>query len=525
MKAYSVKNNVETMGENTHILRTKCNLVNMKGGRNIQMSSSKNLRSITNTNKRYKNEEEINNRYINIGNRSVKITFSSDKKKRKEQRKKRKMRILASQKKKKGKELKNRKKLIDNLYKILDTEKEKGNIYFLPKRLKKKKKLKLKRMIILEKEVKNTIYHDLMQRCKNKENLTSSEKDAYFYLLKNKTKWKLKNHCVLFYLKKGKQICSLEERHKIKKRYFLTNYFYKNEEKDDNVIISSNGNIAKEVSSIKKIILLWNKKYVKYAKKNTKKVHNERKNTSSTCYYKKKNVQNVEYKCSEATTHGQQNKIVRYNYIKDEKGNGKNQISNCVVQEINFNTEEVINTEMENSLNSKIITEYRNKEQMKKDILKNEKILNYIVVSKIEKKIYMNEYVDHEITDELNNLVKDFLQKISKSHEKLLLLKKKRYYLGLKESYKHICINEPKLVLVAPNIEPMLNNTFNDIILKIICKCKEKNIPLVFALSKNLLGKCINKSRQSIICIVNNDSYIKECNSIINLASSLKIYK
>lgn len=58
-----------------------------------------------------------------------------------------------------------------------------------------------------------------------------------------------------------------------------------------------------------------------------------------------------------------------------------------------------------------------------------------------------------------------------------------------------------------------------------VCKCKEKNIPLVFALSKNVLGKCIGKCRQSILCIIDNDSYIKECNDIINLANSLKIYK
>lgn len=123
-------------------------------------------------------------------------------------------------------------------------------------------------------------------------------------------------------------------------------------------------------------------------------------------------------------------------------------------------------------------------------------------------------------------MVKEFLKKISVSHEKLLLLKKKkRYFLGLKECYKHICIDEPKIVFIAPNIEPSLNNIFDDTLGKIIAKCKEKNIPIVFALSKNLLGKCINKSRQSIICIIDNDSYIKECNDIINLANSLKLCK
>ncbi|ANQ07709.1 Ribosomal protein [Plasmodium coatneyi] len=165
-----------------------------------------------------------------------------------------------------------------------------------------------------------------------------------------------------------------------------------------------------------------------------------------------------------------------------------------------------------------------NREQIKECILRSEKIINYIQTTRVEKKTYINEYVDQVITEELNNLVKSFLEKISKSQEKLYLMKKKkkRYYLGLRECYKHVCIDNPKLVLLAPNIEPMTNGVFDEQVSKIICKCREKGIPLVYALSKNLLGKCIKKSRQSVICIVDNDSFIRECNEIVWLANSLR---
>ncbi|CRG99832.1 SECIS-binding protein 2, putative [Plasmodium relictum] len=506
-----------------------------KDKNNTQISAYKDIVNNTYTKKSYKNEE--NNNIIRIGNRIVKIIFSSDKKKKKDLEKKKKMRILISKKKKKRKEFEKKKKMIDMLNKRLGIEKEKGNFYFLPKHLKKKKKSKLKKMIIIEKEIKNKIYFDILQKKENQ----NINKDVSYNLIKNKIEWKLKNNTHKFYYRKFKKIYTFTRKKK-KNTSFISIY----EIEDKNM----HKNITEEINNLKNFILL-NKKYIKKRKK-LDKIKNYKKNVIMN------NIKNEFFhngmKCNNENNNllkyeVDNTKIKKKNFIIGNEIDNNKASCNLVEHNINniekenvkitkndtanFTNNEILNKKKMNiaiindeiSRNNKNMNEDMNEAIIKESIIKNEKILNYIQISKIEKKIYINDYVDHKITDELNNMVKEFLKKIAKSHEKLLLKKKRRYCLGLKECYKHICINEPKLIIVAPNIEPMVNNVFDDMIKKIIYKCKEKNIPLIYALSKNLLGKCINKSRQSIICIIDNDSYIKECNDIIALANFLKIYK
>lgn len=358
------------------------------------------------------------------------------------------------------------------------------------------------------------------------------EKEQCLDIIQNKNKWNIKCSTYIFQYLKYENIyyIGIKKRKKITKYYHSIIYRYNHKDLQKNNIINKRGKNFEQNAQ------LYSKQYLNCVRQ--KKMP---KNTTKKIYYKNGNIilntLNLDNIKNYDTTHIIQNSYENQEHVVKDSipksniplNNEENNIKaknreHIFLKNINDNildsSKESENTNFQgenNDLNKKII---------KENILKNEKILKFIQVSKIEKNTYINDYVDHKITEELNNMVKDFLKKISKSHDKLLLLKKKRrYYLGMKECYKHICINEPKLVLVAPNIEPTLNNVFDDMINKIVCKCKEKNIPLVFALSKNILGKCIGKCRQSILCIIDNDSYIKECNDIINLANSLKIYK
>ncbi|WBY55308.1 SECIS-binding protein 2 [Plasmodium yoelii yoelii] len=480
---------------------------------------------IVTKNNNYKNVKLTNDPYINVGNRLVKITFTSQKKMQKDLEKKRIAHMIMNKKKKKKKEFERRKKIINNLSEILAKEKEMGNSYFLPKKLKRKKKKKIQKYIILEKEIKNCIYNELMEN-------HHIEKEQCLDIIQNKNKWNIKCSTYIFQYLKYENIyyIGIKKRKKITKYYHSIIYRYNHKDLQKNNIINKRGKNFEQNAQ------LYSKQYLNCVRQ--KKMP---KNTTKKIYYKNGNIilntLNLDNIKNYDTTHIIQNSYENQEHVVKDSipksniplNNEENNIKaknreHIFLKNINDNildsSKESENTNFQgenNDLNKKII---------KENILKNEKILKFIQVSKIEKNTYINDYVDHKITEELNNMVKDFLKKISKSHDKLLLLKKKRrYYLGMKECYKHICINEPKLVLVAPNIEPTLNNVFDDMINKIVCKCKEKNIPLVFALSKNILGKCIGKCRQSILCIIDNDSYIKECNDIINLANSLKIYK
>ncbi|SBT34587.1 SECIS-binding protein 2, putative (SBP2) [Plasmodium ovale wallikeri] len=525
------KNYLEKLGRKRELLKNEKGTLAEKIDERTDVGCPKDFTRKVDTKKIYQKEgKKWSGRLMNIGNRLVKITFSSDKKKMKYLEKKKKMHILMKQKKKKRKEFEEKKKMMNNLHNILVTEREKGNFYFLPKRLKKKKKTKLQRMIILEKEIKKGICDELMQKMEIKKTTlnrkftgcaNNNEKDVYLQLIKNRTKWNLEGATCTFYHEKQTYICSRRER----KRKLYASYFYQSAYKK-NLLKNGNRRTVKEVINLKEVILLWGKKYTQYAKKKAKKIQIVGEKTLNAPCGKKGNIHNVKHVHVDNRTKQSFSKVeMRTTHTKEEVEHNSKKGNKLVVLMNNYNTNVTVNEEETYTHTTSASEDFR-KEQIKENILKNEKIINFLHVSKIEKKIYINEYVDHKITDELNNMVKEFLKKISISHEKLVLLKKKkRYYMGLKESYKHICINQPKLVLVAPNIEPMLNNVFDDLMKKIIFKCKEKNIPLVYALSKNLLGKCIGKPRQSIICIIDNDSFIKECNEIINLASSLKIGK
>ncbi|CAD2097726.1 SECIS-binding protein 2, putative [Plasmodium vinckei] len=476
--------------------------------------------TIMKKNNNYKNGKPPNGSYINVGNRLVKITFTSQKKMQKDLEKKRMLQMIMNKKKKKKKEFERRKKIINNLSEILAKEKEMGNSYFLPKKLKRKKKKKTQKYFILEKEIKKCIYNELVESC-------HIEKNQCLDIIKNRNKWNMKCSTYIFQYLKYENLYYIG----IRKRKKIIKY-------SDCIIYRSNQEALQKINSINKQGVnlkhneqLYSNQYLdcikqkKVAKRIYYKDDNNILNTLNLDNIKQHDTPHIIQNSSKNQEYAEKDSKKKVNIpLKQEEHNIKaKNIGPILMENTNDN---ILDTPKESDNTNFQGTNDLNKKIIKENILKNEKILKFIQVSKIEKNTYINDYVDHKITDELNNMVKDFLKKISKSHDKLLLLKKKRrYYLGMKECYKHICINEPKLVLVAPNIEPTLNNIFDDMINKIVCKCKEKNIPLVFALSKNLLGKCIGKCRQSIICIIDNDSYIKECNDIINLANSLKIYK
>ncbi|GAW80724.1 hypothetical protein, conserved [Plasmodium gonderi] len=514
-----------------------------------EMNAQQKIASKRNQMRMNNTDQCIKPKYVQIGDRVVKVNFSSDKKRRKEFEKKKKMNILIYQKKKKRKEFEKKKKIVNDLNKIIQAERDKGNLYFLPKKFKRKKKSKQKRFILLEKKIRHGIYNDILKEIQNgnmemekrtlvdkTKSLENYEKDTCIEFITCKKKWMVKSKTSAYYLNKRVNLrIEWGIEHGKTKRHTADKHHFEGMP----IRVTNDESFTLEVASLKKIIFMRSGKspmgqgLIGGKKRQQKKLLNSQHTSELTKQNAEKSKELLKTLVPQNDGMGRARSRTRYCSV-----NGLNLEMKVEVDKEKTSTVDVkkdnhiinIADEEKNSamLNKRVLDNHTgyapSAKQIKECILKNEKIINYIHVSRVQKKIYINEYVDHKITAELNELVKEFLHKISKSHEKLYLMKKKkRYILGLKESYKHICNNEPKLVILAPNIEPMTNNAFDDQVNKIICKCKEKNVPLVFALSKNLLGKCINKSRQSIISVVDNDSYIKECNAIVNLAKSLKL--
>ncbi|CAG9479261.1 SECIS-binding protein 2, putative [Plasmodium vivax] len=445
------------------------------------------LKSVANkkTEPRMNQTDITKQRYTQIGDRVVKITFTSDKKKRKEYKKRKQMNMLISQKRKKKKEFEKKKKMLRKMNHMIETEREKGNAYFLPKNFRQKKKTKRKRLILLEKEAKQSVYSDLLGGIQNgsferkpqtalppMEGSPNGGREGYIRFVARKARWRAMGPTDSANCGWGQANEEGETRRDSTEGHHL--------EGAPTGTTGDAAQIGEEVARVKRFLLLWGGKFPRGGVLR-----------SGSAEWTRKGAVRPPAK----EVHSQ-------------------------TDEINVSTHSADHADQADRGRG----DPPSRELIKERILQSETIMSYIQTTRVEKKTFINEYVDQVITEELNGMVKSFLGKLSKSQEKLHLMrtKKKRYYLGLRESYRHICIDDPKLVLLAPNIEPMTNGVFDEQVHKIICKCREKGIPLVYALSKNLLGKCINKSRQSVICVVDNDSFIRECDAIVRLASSLR---
>lgn len=412
---------------------------------------------------------------IVIGNRLVKIRYTSDRKKRKEMRKKTQMCMHRSLKRKKRKAIERKKKYMEFLCEKIKADNENGKFYLLPRYLRKKnKKNKVKKMILLEKEVIREICSEILKQSgpKKKDFPLPLDNNGVYYIISRNSSLRRRFHPIEIKKTNSHDLITYAKyRYTIKLQVHLKLCTEK---------IEINKSNQEDVRDTHKFL-----RHLRHFISPSKIVQREEK-------ARKKKRNKTEKK--------QRKDIPKNNYTDTEMGN-------------------------ENSLNTIIKQEPSPKDLMKEAIMKNDKIMHYIRIAQIEKKIFINDYVENEITEELNELAKDLLKKLCKSHEKLRAKHKKRYYLGLKESYKHICIQDPKLIIIAPNLQPLTNGTLNEMMEKIIVKCREKNIPVVYALSKNLLGKCVNKPRQIIICITDNDSFIEETKALITLAEKLKVQK
>jgi ribosomal protein L7Ae-like RNA K-turn-binding protein len=81
--------------------------------------------------------------------------------------------------------------------------------------------------------------------------------------------------------------------------------------------------------------------------------------------------------------------------------------------------------------------------------------------------------------------------------------RKRRFVHGIREVTKHLRLQRLKCVLLAPDCQSIQSQGgLNDAIEQIINLCKEQNIPYIFTLNRQKLGRCLNKiSRISTIGI------------------------
>lgn len=81
--------------------------------------------------------------------------------------------------------------------------------------------------------------------------------------------------------------------------------------------------------------------------------------------------------------------------------------------------------------------------------------------------------------------------------------RKRRFVHGIREVTKHLRLQRLKCVFIAPDCQSIHSEGgLNDALTQIINLCKEQNIPYIFTLNRQKLGRCLNKiSRVSTIGI------------------------
>ena len=122
-------------------------------------------------------------------------------------------------------------------------------------------------------------------------------------------------------------------------------------------------------------------------------------------------------------------------------------------------------------------------------------------------------YAIHEVSPELNTAVKDMLSKLHSFQERLRItdpLKfkaRRRLLFGLREATKAVNLGKVKSLIVAPNIEQTSAESKgrgpDDALVRILAAAEEREVPVLFALTRAKMGKIVgSRSRVSIVAVL-----------------------
>lgn len=139
-------------------------------------------------------------------------------------------------------------------------------------------------------------------------------------------------------------------------------------------------------------------------------------------------------------------------------------------------------------------------------------------------------YVHQELSDELDEKVKFVLgelvrfQERAKEQNAMKYAKLKRFCVGLREAKRAINRKKCKGLVVAPNLEvSTLEGGLDDTVEELIELARENEVPVIFALSRNRIGKAMGKSiRLSIVALHSVDGVHQQFKELVKLAEELR---
>lgn len=139
-------------------------------------------------------------------------------------------------------------------------------------------------------------------------------------------------------------------------------------------------------------------------------------------------------------------------------------------------------------------------------------------------------YVHQVLSDELDEKVKTMLgelvrfQERAKERDPLKYQKLKRFCVGLREASRAISRGKAKCILLAPNIEACsLEGGLDDHVEELVEQARAAEVPVVFALSRNRMGKALGRSiRQCIVALLSAEGVHQLFKDVIKLTDQLR---
>eukprot|EP00929_Paragymnodinium_shiwhaense_P061055 TRINITY_DN30488_c0_g1_i1.p1 TRINITY_DN30488_c0_g1~~TRINITY_DN30488_c0_g1_i1.p1 ORF type:complete len:672 (+),score=221.77 TRINITY_DN30488_c0_g1_i1:58-2073(+) len=138
-------------------------------------------------------------------------------------------------------------------------------------------------------------------------------------------------------------------------------------------------------------------------------------------------------------------------------------------------------------------------------------------------------YVHQLLSDDLDEKVKLVLGELvrfqDRAKEKMMTYaKNKRFCVGMREAKRAVVRAKAKGIILAPNLEVCtaeggLDDTLEDL----IEVCRESEVPVIFALSRNRIGKALGRNvRQSVVTVLSAEGVHQEFKAICRQAEELR---
>ncbi|XP_072243604.1 selenocysteine insertion sequence-binding protein 2 [Leuresthes tenuis] len=139
---------------------------------------------------------------------------------------------------------------------------------------------------------------------------------------------------------------------------------------------------------------------------------------------------------------------------------------------------------------------------------------------------YCNQMLRKDVDECVTTLLKELVRFQDRLYQKdpMKARMKRRLVMGLREVLKHLKLKKVKCVIISPNCERIQSKGGLDEALQtIIDTCREQSVPFVFALSRKVLGRCVNKAVPvSLVGIFNYDGAQDYYHKMIELSSEAR---